>query len=167
MGGQLGCGTCCRAGRIAGHGMRHARQDADRVVFGNVDPSSSEVFRCRPDGRGGGESADVVGDGPVGDCARGLFVGGGRAGGVAGALRGAPRHQVRVGPIGHLSGGPPLEEPPIPVAIGVVKKAVSRVRAGKAAGPSGVVVRMVGAAGSAGCSQVPAQTGTGLHCLPL
>ena len=126
---------------------------ADRVVFGNVDPSSSEVFRSGQMGWGG-ESADVVGDGSVEDCSRGLFVGGGRAGGVAGALRGAPRHQVKVGPIGRLSGGPSLEEPPIPVAIGLVKNAVSRVRAGKAAGLSGVVVRMVGATGSAGAAMI-------------
>ena len=43
----------------------------------------------------------------------------------------------------HLSNKSPLEGPPIPVTIDMVKKAISKMKSGKAAGPSGVVVEMI------------------------
>ena len=55
--------------------------------------------------------------------------------------------------MGHLSGIlnllhiNPLEGPPIPITIDMVKKAISKMKSGKAAGPSGVVVEMIRAAG--------------------
>ena len=39
----------------------------------------------------------------------------------------------------HLSNEPPLEGPPIPITIDMVKKAISEMKSGKAAGPSGIV----------------------------
>ena len=36
----------------------------------------------------------------------------------------------------HLSKEPPLEGPPIPITIDMVKKAISKMKSGKAAGPS-------------------------------
>ena len=47
----------------------------------------------------------------------------------------------------HLSDEPPLEGPPIPITIDNVKKVISKIKSGKAAGPSGVVVEMIRAAG--------------------
>ena len=41
----------------------------------------------------------------------------------------------------HLSYQPPVEGPPIPVTIDMVKKAISQMQAGKAPGPSGIVWR--------------------------
>ena len=49
----------------------------------------------------------------------------------------------------HLSDEPPLEGPPIPNTINMVKKAISKMESGKAAGSSGVVV-MIRAAGDTG-----------------
>ena len=43
----------------------------------------------------------------------------------------------------HLSNGPPLEGLPIPITIDMVKKAISKMKSGKAAGPSGIVVGMI------------------------
>ena len=57
------------------------------------------------------------------------------------------------GPV-HLSYQPPVEGPPIPVTIDMVKKAISQVKAGKAPGPSGIVVEMIRAAGNMGTSMV-------------
>ncbi|XP_056004173.1 uncharacterized protein LOC125660170 [Ostrea edulis] len=48
---------------------------------------------------------------------------------------------------GHLSDKPPLEGPPIPITIEMVKKAIAEMKTGKAPGPSGVVVEMMRAAG--------------------
>ena len=46
----------------------------------------------------------------------------------------------------HLSYQPPVEGPPIPITIDMVKKAISQMKAGKAPGPSGIVVEMIRAA---------------------
>ena len=54
----------------------------------------------------------------------------------------------------HLSYQPPVEGPPIPVTIDMVKKAISQMKAGKALGPSGIVVEMIRAAGDMGASMI-------------
>ena len=53
----------------------------------------------------------------------------------------------------HLSNEPPLEGPPIPITIDMVKKAISKMKLGKAAGPSGIVV-MIKAAGDTGATMI-------------
>ena len=46
-----------------------------------------------------------------------------------------------------------MEGPPIPITIDMVKKAaVSQMKAGKALGPSGIVVEIIRAAGNTGAS---------------
>ena len=54
----------------------------------------------------------------------------------------------------HLSYQPPLEGPPIPITIDTVEKAISQMKAGKAPGPSGIVVEMIRAAGDIGASMI-------------
>ena len=54
----------------------------------------------------------------------------------------------------HLSQEPPLEGPPIPITIKMVKEAIAKMKAGKAAGPSGIVAEMVQAAGDAGATLI-------------
>ena len=55
----------------------------------------------------------------------------------------------------HLSKEPlPLEGPPIPITIDMVKKAISKMKLGKAAGPSGIVVEMIKAAGDTGATMI-------------
>ena len=53
----------------------------------------------------------------------------------------------------HLS-ETPVEDPPIPITIDMVKKAVSQMKVGKAPGPSGIVVEMIQAAGDTCASMV-------------
>ena len=48
----------------------------------------------------------------------------------------------------------PLEGPPIPITIDMVKKAISKMKSGKAAGPSGIVVEMIKAAGDTGATMI-------------
>ena len=50
----------------------------------------------------------------------------------------------------HLSDEPPLEGPPIPITIDMVKKAIFKMKFGKAAGPSGVVIEIIRAASDTG-----------------
>ena len=47
----------------------------------------------------------------------------------------------------NLSDEPPVEGPPIPITSDMVKKAISQMKAGKALGPSGIVVEIIRAAG--------------------
>ena len=54
----------------------------------------------------------------------------------------------------HLSNEPPLEGPPIPITIDMVKKAISKMKSGKAAGPSGIVMEMIKAAGDTGATMI-------------
>ena len=42
-----------------------------------------------------------------------------------------------------LSDEPPVGGPPIPITIDMVKKAISQMKAGKAQGPSGIVVETI------------------------
>ena len=54
----------------------------------------------------------------------------------------------------HLSDEPPVEGPPIPITIDMIKKAISQMKAGKAPGPSGIVVEMIRAAGYMGAFMI-------------
>ena len=54
----------------------------------------------------------------------------------------------------HLSYQPPVEGPPIPITIDMVKKAISQMKAGTTPGPSGIVVEMIRAAGDMGASMI-------------
>ena len=47
-----------------------------------------------------------------------------------------------------------MEGPPIPITIDMVKKAISQMKAGKAPGPSGIVVEIIRAAGDMGASMI-------------
>ena len=71
----------------------------------------------------------------------------------------------------HLSDEPTVEGPPIPVTIDMVEKAVSQMKAGKALGPSGIVIRATPYLwpGSSNHSwwQDTLWLGAEFHCLPL
>ena len=54
----------------------------------------------------------------------------------------------------HLSDESLVEGPPIPITIDMVKKATSRMKAGKVPGPLGIVVEMIRAAGDMGASMI-------------
>ena len=56
--------------RIARRTVHHARKDADKTVYENIDPKSSEMFRLANQMRR--ENVDFVGDKPVRNDARGM-----------------------------------------------------------------------------------------------
>ena len=43
----------------------------------------------------------------------------------------------------HMSDEPPMKGLPIPITTDMVKRAISQMKAGKALGPSGIVVEMI------------------------
>ena len=54
----------------------------------------------------------------------------------------------------HLLNEPPLKGPPVPITNDMGKKAISKMKSSKAAGPSGIVVEMVKAAGDTGATMI-------------
>ena len=79
----------------------------------------------------------------------------------------------------HLSDEPTVEGPPISVTTDMVKKSISQMKAGKARGPSGIVLEMIRAAADTGVSMIcdlaasiirNGKVPSGweqFHCLPL
>ena len=63
--------------------MHHARQEADKKVYENIDPKSSEVYRLANQFR---RENDVLGDKPVKNDAGEMSMSEDKAEGLAGAL---------------------------------------------------------------------------------
>ena len=132
--------------------MHHARQEADKKVYENIDPKSSEVYRLANQFRR--ENTDVVGDKPVKNDAGEMSVS------EDSKQKAWLEHYQRLLNIefdwdpDHLSDQPAVEGPPIPITTDVVKKAISQMKAGKAPGTSGIVVEMIRATGDMGASMI-------------
>ena len=137
---------------IARRVVHHAHQEANKEVYKNIDSKSSEVYRLANQFRR--ENADVEGDKPVKND----------AGEMSMSEDSKPKawleHYQRLVNAefdrdpNHLSDESPVEGPPIPITIDMVKKAISQMKAGKAPGPSGIVVEMIRAAGDTGASMI-------------
>ena len=136
----------------ARHALHNARQEADKKVYENIDPKSSEVYHLANQFRG--ENTDVAGDKPVKNDAGEMSMS------EDSKQKAWLEHYQRLLNVefdwdpDHLSYQPPVEGPPIPITIDMVKKAISQMKAGKAPGPSGIVVEMKRAAGDMGASMI-------------
>ena len=134
--------------------MHHARQEADKKAFENIDPESSEVYCLANQFRR--ENTDVVDDKPVKNDAGEMSVS------EDSKQKAWLEHYQRLLNVefdwdpDHLSYQPPVEGPPIPITIDMVKKAISlsQMKAGKALGPSGIVMEMIRAAGDMGAPMI-------------
>ena len=132
------------AKRNARHAVHHAHQEADKKVHENIDPKSSEVYRLANQFRR--ENTDVVGDKPVKNDAGEMSMS------EDSKQKAWLEHYQRLLNVefdwdpDHLSYQPPVEGPPLSFTIDMVKKAISQMKAGKAQGPSGIVVQMIRAA---------------------
>ena len=150
-------GKCTRASyntakRISRRVVHHARHEADKVVYEGIDHKSSDIFRLANQIRK--ENVDVIGDKPVKNDTGEMSM-------SEEAKQNAwAKHYERLLNVefdwdpDHLSNEPPLEGPPIPITIDMVKKAISKMKLGKAAGPSGIVVEMIKAAGDTGADMI-------------
>ena len=109
--------------------MHHARQEADKEVYKNIDPKSSELFLANQFRK---ENADVVGDKPVKNDAEEMSMS------DDSKQKAWLEHYQRLLNVefdwdpNHLSDESPVEGPPIPITIDMVKKAISQMKAGKA-----------------------------------
>ena len=151
--------------------LSSAQQEADKEVYKNIDPKSSELYRLANQFRK--ENADVVGDKLVKNDAEEM-------------QKAWLEHYQRFlnaefnWDPNHLSEESPVKGPPIPITIDMVKKAITQMKAGKAPGPSGIVVELINSAGDMGASmirdlaaaiirdgKVPPRLGAEFHCLSL
>ena len=123
------------------HAVHHAHQEADKKVYENIDPKSSEV--CCLANQFRRENTDVVDDKPMKNDAGEMSMS------EDSKQKAWLEHYQRLLNFefdldpDHLSYQPPVEGPPIPITIDMVKKAISQMKAGKAPGPSGIVVEMI------------------------
>ena len=126
---------------IARLAVHHAHQEADKKVYENIDPKSSEVYRLANQFRR--ENADVVSDKLLKNDAGELSMSEDMK------QKAWLEHYQRLLNFGfdwdpdHLSDKPPVEGPPTPITTDMVKKAISQMKVGKAPGPSGIVVEMI------------------------
>ena len=135
---------------IARRAVHHARQEADKEVYKNIDSKSSEVYRLANQFRR--ENADVEGAKPVKNDAGKMSMS------EDSKWKAWLEHYQRLlnaefdWDLNHLSDEAPVEGPPISITIDMVKKAISQMKAAKAPGPSGI--EMVRAAGDMGASMI-------------
>ena len=122
------------------------------MVYDGIDHKSPDIFRLANQIRK--DNVDVVGDKPVKNNA-------GKMSMSEEATQTAwAEHYERLLNVefdwdpDHLSREPPLEGLTIPITIDMVKKAISKMKSGKAACPSGIVVEMIKAAGDTGASMI-------------
>ena len=136
------------AKHIARHTVQHAHQEADKKVYENIDPKSSEVY------------SHVVGDKQVKNDAAEMSMS------ENSKQKVWLEYYQRLLNVefdwdpDYLSDEPPVEGPPIQITTDMVKKAISQMKAGKALGPSGIVVEMIQAAGDTGTSMICDLTAT-------
>ena len=142
------------AKRIARRAVYHARQGADKEVYKNIDPNSSELYRLANQFRKENADADVVGDKPVKNDAGEMSMS------DDSKQKAWLEHYQRLlnaefdwNP-NHLSDESPVEGPPISITIDMVKKTISQMKAGKAPGLSGILVEIIRAACDMGASMI-------------
>ena len=132
--------------------VHHARHKADKVVYDGIDHKFSDIFP--PTNQMRKENVDAVGDKPVKNDAREMSM-------SKEAKQNAwAEHYERLLSVefewdsDHLSNEPQLEGPPIPITIDMVEKAISKMKSGKAAGSSSIVVEIIKAAGDTGATML-------------
>ena len=129
-----------------GHHMMQPNEMSDMqctmlVKKKNIDPKSPEVYRLANQFRR--ENTDVVGDKPVKNDAGEMSMS------EDSKQKAWHEHYQRLLNVefdwdpDHLSYQSPVEGPPIPITTDMVKKAILQMKAGKAPGPSGIVVEMI------------------------
>ena len=117
------------AKRIARRAVHHALQETDKEVYKNIDPKSSELYRLANQFRK--ENANVVGDKPVKTDAEEMSMN------DDSKQKAWLEHYQKLlnaefdWDPNHLSDESPVEGPPIPITIDMVKKAISQMKAGK------------------------------------
>ena len=139
------------AKRIARCVVHHACQEADKKVNKNIDLKYTALQTSLEE-----KMPRAVGDKPIKNDAGQMSLS------EDSKLKAWLEHYQRLvnaafhwGP-NHMSDESTVAGPPIRITINVVKKAISQMKAGKAPGPSGIMVERIRAAGHTGTSMIAA-----------
>ena len=138
-----------RASNLAVH---LAKTDAEKIAFKKINPRSVEIYRLAKQMRR--ENQDVIGDKPVKNNNGQMSLD------VDSKKEAWREHYIHFLNVefsrnpGGLSEVYPVEGPSKPITTAMVRKAINKMRLGKAAGPSGLVAEMLKAAGSSGASMI-------------
>ena len=124
----------------------HAKQEAGKAKFANVDPNGPEIHRMAKQMRR--KNQDVCGEMPVRNNQGELCLE------ESDKMKAWVEHYKGLLNVEFpwdedaLPAALPVEGPPPPITDEMVIKALGRMKSGKAAGPSGIIVEMLKAAGS-------------------
>ena len=148
-----GTGAAYHAAKcIARRVVHHARLEADKEVYKNIDPKSSELYRLANQFRK--HNADVVGDKPAKNDSGEMSMS------DDSEQKDWLEHYQRLlnaefdWDPNHLSDASPVEGSPIPIIIDMVKKAIFQMKASKVPGSSDIVVEMIRVAGDMDASMI-------------
>ena len=125
-----------------------AKQDAAETVYANVDHKGPEIHRMAKQMRR--QNQDICGEMPVRNNQGELCLDDSER------MKAWVDHYKSLLNVefpwdeGALPDAPPVEGPPPPITDEMVTKALAKMKSGKAAGPSGIIVEMLKAAGSKG-----------------
>ena len=125
-----------------------AKQDAAETVYANVDHKGPEIHRMAKQMRR--QNQDICGEMPVRNNQGELCLDDSER------MKAWVEHYKGLLNVefpwdeGALPDAPPVEGPPPPITNEMVAKALAKMKSGKAAGPSGIIVEMLKAAGSKG-----------------
>ena len=125
-----------------------AKQDAAETVYANVDHKGPEIHRMAKQMRR--QNQDICGEMPVRNNQGELCLDDSER------MKAWVEHYKSLLNVefpwdeGALPDAPPVEGPPPPITDEMVTKALAKMKSGKAAGPSGIIVEMLKAVGSKG-----------------
>ena len=125
-----------------------AKQDAAKTEYANIDPKGPEIHRMAKQMLR--QNQDVCGEMPVRNNQGELCLDDSER------MKAWVEHYKGLLNVefpwdkGALPDAPPVEGPPPPITDKMVTKALAKMKSGKSAGPSGIIVEMLKAAGSKG-----------------
>ena len=140
------------AKRIAKHVVWLAKSEAEKEEFANISPSGDGVFRIAK--QMDRTNQDVVGEKCVRNDAGELSLNDEEK------MKAWVEHYARLlnvefdWPRQHLPDAPPIAGPPPSVSTKLVRRALSKMKCGKAAGPSGIIAEMLKATGDEGIERM-------------
>ena len=152
---QKVCGDACKAIRAAydtakKHAKRVvwlAKQDAAKTEYANVDPKGPEIHCMAKQMRR--HNQDICGEMPVRNNQGELCLDSERMKAWVEHYKGLLNVEFPWDE-GALPDAPPVEGAPPPITDKMVTKALAKMKSGKSAGPSGIIIEMLKAAGSKG-----------------
>ena len=140
------------AKRISNRAVFHAKNEAEKAAFDNIDPKSADIFRLAKQLKR--DKQDVCGEKPVKNDAGEMSLD------DESKKSAWKEHYERLLNVEfewipeELSREDPVEGPSVPITDALIAKAIAKMSLGKAAGPSGIIAEMIKPTGETGVSLI-------------